>query len=136
MPAGPATLVPHAKFHFTRSYLWGIDIRVNTPVTNDGRFYHFHDGADPTRVFTVSVREKMWLWSSNHYTMDFIIEDSYFEDSVPPYFHLMDYRLDYDIILGDNKPRVTFFPFSIPFITPSLFAFPPAPPGYWLPPFT
>jgi hypothetical protein len=108
---------------------------VNSPVTQDGFSFHFPDGGAPYRVFTLTVEPRFWAWSSNRYTLDFVITESYYtEFGVPPQYPVP-FLLRYEQLEPNNLPCVSFYPFAAPFTDPHFFVLPSAPEDYWLPPF-
>lgn len=132
--SGAGLFVPQAKFWYLRSYMWGLSVRINLDGVQDGRFFRFGTGAPGTQLFTISIAERVFDWSSNNYTLDFTIEDSFYQDLPDLTMHPMNYSLAYFAAGDKGRPHWVFFPFGLPFVDDHFFELPPAPPTYWLPP--
>lgn len=114
--------------------MWGFSIRVDTPVTQADRVFTFPDGGTPTRLYTVSIAERVYNWSSNNYSLDFTIEDSYYQDLPDTTKHPMSYLLAYFAAGVNGRPHWVFFPFGLAFVDDHFFELPPAPSTWWSPP--
>jgi hypothetical protein len=115
-----------------RSYLWGIDIRVNLDVTQDGRTFVLGATYPFGQKYTIVLKEKFYNWSSNNYTLDYPIEESYYENLADPNRYPMSFGLAYFAADDFGRPVIVFFPFNLPFVDSHYREFPPAPSDYWL----
>lgn len=135
MTIGNGVFTPQGQFAFPRSYLWGFSVRINLDGVQDGRFFRFGTGAPGTQLFTIAWKLKAFTWNSNRYTLDYVIEQSFYQNLPDMTEHPMDYGLAYYAAADTARPVLVFFPFNLPFVDDHFFALPPAPPDYWLPPF-
>jgi len=134
-PAGAGTFYPNGQLAFPRSYIWGFNILVNNTVTQDGRFFHFVNASSPSQVFTVSWKENVFDWSSNRYTLDYVIDDSYYQNLPDLTKNPMTYALTFYAAADTGRSVLYFYPFGLGFVDDHFFQLPPAPPDYWRPPF-
>lgn len=133
MTLGTGTYPNGAKFSFPRSYIPTFNVRVNTPVTDLGTGeFTFPDGSVPGRHYHIVIFEKFYPWSSNKYTMDFVIEQSYYVTDPSPTETPMPFTLIF-APTSDGVNGLFFFPFGAPFTDNNIFLLPPAPPDYWTP---
>jgi hypothetical protein len=136
MTSGAGVFNPKAKFWFIRSYIAQFNLLVNTPVTQDGRHFTFPDGATPGRNYHVSIRSECYNWSSNRYSLDFFIEDSFYVDAAIGIENPMSYGLIYDFGSFPGLPTLSFQPFALPFTGVHLFRLDQLQPvSYWRPRF-
>jgi hypothetical protein len=80
LPRGGFTYGQRGQFAFNRAWLWGVDIYANhdhVPSMVAGRIT-YHSTAHPTYYGFIKVRDNVWGWSSNAYTMDYLIEYNYY----------------------------------------------------------
>lgn len=133
MTIGSIFYAPGAKFAFPRSYLYGFSIRMNTVPTQVGRVFTFVDGSNPNLRYTVIVQQEVYDWSSNRYTLDFVLEETYYQFLPNMTKNPLNGCLEllYDQV--DERPYTMFSPFCAVFPTRYRYPYPPAPPGYWLP---
>jgi len=131
---GTGSYDPQPKFAFPRSYVRGVAIQiVSGVVVQTGRFFQLQNPPDPTLYFIV-FNEKFWDWSSNRYTLDFVVEESYYQPGGVGSYVPMPFLVTYYTNTPDYSPYLVYSPFSSPGgIT--YYQLPPAPPDYWLPPF-
>ena len=133
MPVGVGTYFPNGKFAFPRSYLSQFILGINTPVTQDGRTFTFVDGFG-TSIYTIRFKAEFWDWSSNRYTLDWIIEDAYYQSyPIPGAPVTFPFYFAYYFAPTDDLPSVIFLPYGVDFPTRFFYPLPPPPPDYWNP---
>ncbi len=137
MTIGVGTYAPFPKFRFIRSYIKGVVVRIDTPVFNysDG-LIEFRDGTNVNRWYRMQMRSGCWQWNSNAYSLDFVITESYFVTNPSPTQTAMPFRLEWYTSPVDKAPYLLITPYSLAFTNYRYVTLPPAPSGYWLPPFT
>lgn len=79
MPSiGSVTFIPNARFAFPRSYVDQIRIdNLYTPFTHVRGFYTSTISAFPGNHAYLMIRDKFWDWSSNNFTLDYIVTQAY-----------------------------------------------------------
>jgi len=95
----------------------------------------FINTGTPSQHFTVVIDPRVFAWSSNAYSLDFVIEDSYYQNDPDPTHYPMDFALSY-FFPEPRSPYVNFQPFGLSFPDKTFFDFELPPPGYWLPPWS
>jgi len=131
---GAGTFVPGGKFAFPRSYLRGIWLSFDTPAIVNwlGSTVNFADSATPVVTGRISFAPAFWTWTSNRYTLDFTIIESWYSfnagvTQIPLPFALTWYYDD------DMSTYLVYNPFSAVGTGAFKHDMPPAPPGYWNP---
>lgn len=135
MTKGTGSYLPQAKFAFPRSYVRGFCVRVNAPVTFTTNKAIFFDAGAPTRRFTVETDMRFYNWSSNRYTLDFVITESYYQNLPNLTKIAVLYTVSWLISPLNRSVYVEYLPFGLAFIPRYYTDYPPAPPGYWKPNF-
>lgn len=134
MTLGAGLFYPQAKSTFPRSYVAGISFYFNSNavITQADNEFSF---LDPPSGVTgkVTLAPEFFPWSSNAYTIDFTIIESWyaFPPGTPQLPMTFALQLTFDPF--DNKPYLTFLPFNT--IGTGIFRFllPFAPPDYYGP---
>lgn len=134
MTLGAGTFVPQGQFNFPRSYVAGVWLSFDTGslvswFTNRVTFL------DPSHtVFgTILFAPEFWDWSSNVYSMDFLILESWYSFPPSPVEIPLPFRLIYYLDPLDNVPYFVYQPFSAIGTGAFKHLLPPAPPTYWRP---
>ena len=125
------------KFTFIRSYVVNFYVVNGLPgvIDNVGNVVHVHYPVGATYVDAyITLRSVFYPWSSNNYSLDFIVEEEYVTVGVDP----THYHNDYIVSVGtDLTPP--FNPYAalvyVGGTIPLGIKLPPALPGYWLPPY-
>lgn len=125
---------PQAKFAFPRSYVldilvsdWtGTYTMVDNVITVD-----FPDHIGHKNVYVVNP--KFLAWSSNRYTLDFVVCDAWNQENPDDTPNPSGYQTRYGVDVLTGRPYVEI---RNPFIVTqhATFALPQAPGGYWYPP--
>lgn len=136
MTLGTGTFYPGGRFAFPRSYIYGIWLSFNNTASvnwTDNRVTFSDSGG----VVTGAIRfvPEFWSWSSNRYTMDYLIDESWYAIAPDPTEVPLPFALIYYIDPLNGRPYFVYQPFSTPGTGEFKHAAPPAPPGYWLPPW-
>lgn len=134
MTIGTGTFIPGPKFFFNRSYVYQFDIAsYGDTVTQTGARFTIHDtlGGTPT-VAIINIDNRFYGWSSNGWSLDFIVTDFFaLINGNPPQIPL-DFTLSYVISSINKRPALQFewstgSPLFVHFPLPS------QPLNYWLP---
>jgi len=124
---------PQAKFWFRRSYLRGFSLEVTASgIAIAGNVITFINPGLPSQHFTIVIEPRVFAWSSNAYSLDFIVSESYYQNDPDPTHYPMDFALSY-FFPEPHAPYVNFQPFGISFPDKTFFDFDLQPSGYWQP---
>ena len=85
-PAGIISYVPQAKAWFPRSYITMLKVHtnhVNVPSFSDGLITWVHSPLDAVTGYT-KIRDNVYDWNSNVYSLDFVVEYWYYTISPSP----------------------------------------------------
>lgn len=135
MPALPFVISPSPKFALPRSYITQLVIGTHGyDCTKTGNVFTCNSTYTPGQVEGYEIAPYVWPWSSNKYTLDYIVIDSWWTNTAEPWHHPNYYSLTYQWRGDPGKPVLYIFN---PFLHPNDFVFdlPDAPSGYWLPPW-
>lgn len=135
MTLGAGTFVPNGRFAITRPYLRGIWLSFDTGaiVTWTDNSVAFADGPVPVVTGRITFLEEFWEWSSNRYTLDHVIIESWYSfnggvTEIPLPFALTWYTDT------DGSPYLVYNPFSAVGTGAFKHDMPPTPPSwYWQP---
>ena len=134
MTLGAGTFVPNGQFAIPRPYLRGVWLSFDTPaiVAWTGNTVNFADGLMPVVVGRISFFNNFWNWSSNSYTLDHLVIESWYSfnggiTEIPLPFALTWYT-DTDL-----STYLVYNPFSAVGTGAFKHDMPEAPPGYWRP---
>jgi len=128
---GAGTYVPNGQYNFPRSYIRGFGIQIVAGnIAQSDNVFVLTNPPSPS-VYTLSINEYFWNWSSNRYTMDHVIGESFYSPLGDGSNTEMPFLLQFY-----NKPDelgnwIVYSPFSSPGGV-TWYELPPAPPDYWL----
>jgi len=131
MPASGGTFAPQARFNVLRSYAMAFVLNVDAPVSQSDNVIGFYDPFNPVVNFRIVIDGRFWEWSSNNWTLDWIIEESYYFITPDPTHLAMSFVLAWRTFGARALPALVFQPFGINFTDYHTFMLPPAPPGWW-----
>lgn len=134
MPAPGGTFFPNGRFTMPRSYVGAFVLNVTAPVTQADNAIEFTDPLNPLVHFHIKIDRRFWDWSSNTWTLDHIVEESWYYVLPSPTTAPMPFSLSYFTYSTNAIPSLGFQPFGITFPDYHPFPLPTAPPDYWLPP--
>jgi len=134
MPAPGGVFYPDGRFTVLRSYTAAFVLNVTAPVTQTDNVIDFTDPANPLVHFHIKIDLRFWNWSSNNWTLDWIIEESWYYVLPSPVTAPMPFNLSWFTYGDEALPALGFQPFGIVFPDYHVFTLPPAPPGWWSPP--
>jgi len=135
MTIGTVTYSPQGVFSFNRAYITHLDLYTNVDNypslhTNEIRVNSF---SFPNIVQYIILKPQVIPWSSNAYTLGWIVDEWYYQTSPfgthIPYGGLVKFRWSADtqsrvmMIQTDSPDHHTYFQLA------------GAPPGYWMPPY-
>jgi len=100
-------------------------------VARAGSFITFSDPFNPAVTFTIKYADNFLPWSSNRWTLDFIIEQSYYKVAPSPTENPMDFTLRYYWSQLALAPAIQFIPFSLGFTQHHFFPLVQASVPYW-----
>lgn len=135
MTIGSPTYVPQGVFGFPRSYITHIVAytNVDNPATFVFNEIRVNSYSFPNIVQYIEFKTEFIPWSSNHYTLNWILAQWYYKTS-PFGVHIpyqgrceftWDASVDSNVLLitTDSPDHKTYFPVQ------------GAPSGYWMPPY-
>ena len=128
---GAGTYIPNGQYNFPRSYIRGFGIQIVAGnIAQSDNVFVLTNPPSPS-VYTLSINEYFWNWSSNRYTMDHVIGESFYSPLGDGSNIEMPFLLQFY-----NKPDelgnwIVYSPFSSPGGV-TWYELPPAPPDYWL----
>lgn len=131
MTIGTGSFSPAARFSFPRSYIANvINCSAGFSLTQDVNKFSlsFHPTYPSVYHWTFSL--KFWLWSSNVWSLDHIITESYYVDTPSTTQIPLNFGLYWGRHAPDFKPSLLFAP-NLSTSTPVTVALPIYPPGYW-----
>lgn len=136
MTIGTGHFLPSAKFAFPRAYYRGIGFDIaGYTVTAADYSYRWVKVSDPFEIWTIAIDPRFYYWSSNRWTLDFVMTDFYYQIGGLPTRYPQPYTLQTWTHPNNLSPYLLFQFSNIDFGEFHWFDFPPAPPGYWRPPF-
>ena len=131
---GAGSYSPQGQFALPRSYVRGIAVQIVSGFTvQTGNLFTLQNPPDPTLYFFI-LDSHFYPWSSNRWTLDHMLSDSYYQPGGVGAFVPMPFLLTYYIRPSNNSPYVIFSPFSSPGGL-TYFDLPGAPGGYWASPW-
>lgn len=134
MTIGTGTYLPHSRFGFPRSYIAG--------VTNYSAGFTLSQSLN---VFTLDFRPifgsvytwvfslDFWFLTTNYYTLDFIVEECYYQNPPDPTKIPLDFGLRWSRSAAPHHPLLLFAP-NNNFTTPVPATINTIIPGYWTQP--
>lgn len=131
---GSAAYVPGGQFNFPRSYVYRVTFGFGAGaiITPSGGNFYITDGTNPIVHVVCNFRPNAWAWSSNVYSLDYLIEDWWLIIDPNPNPLPLNFALYYQVWTADNIPELAI---NIAGATTRYEnAMPDAPPGYWKPP--
>lgn len=136
MPTGvPYGYFPSAKFAFPRSYFAQILVSDQAAdITRVGN--SIHTSIDPLIGYGIwyQIHPNIWPWSSNRYTLDFVVVDCWWEAFFDGVHHPQGYTTNF---LYYGTPPLPTLQIANPFISTfnEVIHVTQAPSYYWLPPY-
>lgn len=134
MTIGTGTFVPTGRYFFPRPYACDFIFYRNFGVLHQsgGSFLLNAPSPDPT-FFVVELQPNLWDWTTAAYSLDHVVEQSWYKPGgvgpeLPMYF-----TLSFIINTTTGRRELHYAPFGLTF-DPVLFTLPPSPTGYWLNP--
>lgn len=124
---------PGAKFAFPRSYYYQIYVEDQSPnISRVGNFIHVDIDTSIGYGIWYKLRPQFWNWSSNRYTLDFVIEDVWWEAFFDGVHHPQNVIVQYG---SRGTPPIDSLIISNPAIQTDFVALPvqQAPGTYWTP---
>lgn len=133
MTIGAGSFNPGASFGFPRSYINDFYVyRNGDTVVQAGNKFIVTDAFNPALTATFELHPHFLPWSSNAWTLDHIIIQSYYQNTVGGVENPLPYNL---IFYSDPLKRRNglYLGWSGMLFDPQHFAIPAQTPGYWLP---
>jgi hypothetical protein len=133
MTIGTGTYLQYPKFVVTRAYIGAIAFPSElTLETASSGLYVLNDFSLYNDRLFVKIQYPFFLWTSNHYTLDFIVEECFFHALPSTVEHPLNFHLSY--LPGDGTWPATIFVRLAPFSnTPARVALPLVSGTYWRP---
>jgi len=131
---GSGSFYPQGKWFFPRSYVFGVVVQLEgwTTFAVDN-VYTSVDNGNPARQLVYVLRPNVFVWSSNYYSLDYIICESRITNFAGDAWHPISYECLYDIDFVGTLPYLTLRTTGFFATHKQYFPLPPAPPDYWLP---
>ncbi|HSS99947.1 MAG TPA: hypothetical protein VLK33_23090 [Terriglobales bacterium] len=131
MTIGTGTFLPWGRFSIPRSYVAGVvNYDAGFTLTQDVNKFALDFHPTYTSVYHWTFSLKFWLWSSNVWTLDHIITESYYVNLPDPTQIPLNFGLYWQRSGSDNRPRLHFLP-NLSAVSPRTVLLPTYPPGYW-----
>jgi hypothetical protein len=133
MTLGVGSYSPSPRFAFPRSYIRGIAVNVTAnDVALTDNIVTFSDPSNPNVTFQFRIWSHVYAWTTNRYTLDFVIDESFYKVAPSPTENPMPFSLTY----YQPEPGMTYLafqPFGIIFPDTHFFDLPTNITNYWLP---
>lgn len=134
-PSGSISYVPSGRFNFPRSYIYDIRVYVQHTVSHA----YFADNIItvdytpvPAFLATIKLRRNVYDWSSNCYTLDYLIEENWYVISAGGTEFVLPLQVGYASAVQSIRPAVNIvLDLGVDIYTQTL---PSQPSSYWLPP--
>lgn len=131
MTIGTGAFYPGGRFTFPRSYIAKVEnCSAGFTLSQDVNKFalDFHPTYASVYHWTFSL--KFWLWSSNVWTLDHIITESYYVNLPDPTQIPLNFGLYWVRYPPAHTPQLQFAP-NLSTVAPIQAAFPTYPPHYW-----
>jgi len=131
---GTGLYFPGGRFSFPRSYIAKVE-NCSAGFLLTQSFNQFTLDFRPTyvSVYHWTFDERFWLWTSNVWTLDHIITESYYEQTPDPTQNPLNFGLFWVRHAPDPVPTLQFYP-NLSTVSPIQATFPAQLPGYWTTP--
>jgi len=132
---GTPTYAQSGKFAFPRSFIKNVNFRfgANALFTQSEGNFFITDGNNPIVHVVCNYQPNFWLWSSNTYTLDYVLKDWWVLVDPDPTPQPLNFDYGWWINPTSKVPELVLslsgFSHEYPY------ALPPAPPSYWKPPW-
>lgn len=94
--AGAGTFFPQGRFGFPRSYVERFVItQAFQPVASVGPVFIMRPTPYGGLTWYLTLKDNFWAWSSNNFTLDYIVEDNYLIVDGDPTHYPVPYKLRY-----------------------------------------
>lgn len=133
MVIGTGTFVPGGRFAFPRSYINDFYVcRNGDTIAQTGAKFVVTDTFNPNLTATFVMLLQMFVWNTNTYTMDHVIVESYYQNTIGGDKFPLPYNLNYSIDPANGRSRL-ILGWSGFMTDPQKMSFPPQQADYWLP---
>lgn len=124
--------IPQGQFAFPRSYCGGIEIRHDISAPSwSGNLVQFWIAGSPDALCVVTFQPNFIEWSSNRYTLDYVVDQAVYSYPPNPTVFDLPYYLVWRVPNVGARPGILF---DVTYGgTYSVHALPPQPTDYWLP---
>lgn len=131
---GTPTYTPHAKFWINRGYVqrFAFGFNVGAGIVQTGNSFEITDTTNPIVHVHCKIKADWWAWSSNGYTLDFIVEDWWLIIDPSPTPLPLNFTLTHWWDAPTGKMGVLLYLPGSTHQYPQILPVPP--PGYWWPP--
>lgn len=133
MTIGAGTFVPAARFGFPRSYIYDFHVfRNGDTIVQSANTFVVTDATNPNLTATFRIDPRFFVWSSNSWTLDYVLIDSYYQNFPGDTPHPLPYNLIYKVE-QDTGRSALYLGWSGFLVDPQRFPLPAQPSDYWLP---
>jgi len=114
MTIGTVIGQPSQKFAMPRSYLWGISLKwaASHIYWTDNQVLVW-DPTDTIFYFGLIFKEEFWEWSSNRWTVDWVMDQAWYVDPNPALGTPLDFYCSYFGALVPEGPVLEISPFGL-----------------------
>jgi hypothetical protein len=133
MTIGTLTCIPSPDFSFKRSYIGQVSISgiLGLPVMF-GDYWYFPHPVLPNEDYHLVWRQNFLDWSSNRWTLDYVVKEYYHTFTGDPTHYPVDFSLRFFPQTATALSNILNVPFGVS-TPPNFFGLDSAPPSYWLP---
>jgi len=133
MTIGNLIAIPNKSFSFRRSYLTTVSISgiLGLPVVT-GNVWHFPGPVLPNEDYWLIWRDGFLPWTSNMWTLDWIVAEYYHTFTGDPTHYPVDFSLKWTSPRAGVPSDILNVPFGVS-TPPNTFLLEGAPSGYWNP---
>lgn len=133
MTIGAGTFLPQARFAFPRSFIYDFYVfRNGDTVVQTANKFVVTDTANPLLTATFVMALKFYAWTSNGWTMDHVIVESYYQNTPGGTQFALPYNLIFKLDPVTLKNSL-YLGWSGLTSDPQLCHLPQQPSDYWLP---
>lgn len=134
MTIGTGAFYPGGRFTFPRSYLAKVEnCSAGFSLTQDFNKFSLSFAPTYVSVYHWTFDERFWVWTSNVWTLDHIITESYYVNTPDPTQIPLNFGLYWVRYAPDPVPQLQFAP-NLSTVSPIKAIFPAQLPGYWTTP--
>lgn len=134
MTIGTGTYSPSGRYAFPRSYIAGVtNFSAGFSLSQSLNVFTLDFRPTFTSVYTWVFSLDFWFLTTNCYTLDFVVEECYYQDPPNPVKNPLNFGLRWSRVTAPHHPLLLFAP-NNNFTTPVPATINTIIPGYWTQP--